>query len=224
MNFGNSGSGFTGDGGFGTAFHRWDHNTPKNNAEIAVFPHGYPGVLSAKIDAFALRHRFAGTNSWVAERTCGILSVDPWSHSRPDMPKGYYPNATGETRFGWSSWRVAPTKCLVDISYVSWRYYEAGDFSTSVVAKLIPQSASTRDVTLAETTIRAFLQALEKWLDGARPGPLEVALRSRINKPVQSSPRPQPVAPSQPPPSPEAESEPPVRLVEVEVEFPKDRN
>ncbi len=225
MNFGNTGSGFTFDGGYATAFHRWDHQRPKYNTEIAVSPHGYPGALSQTIAALAARHRLVETNRREAERNMpAILSVDPWSHSRPDMPKGYYPNATGETRFGWSSWQVAPTQCLVDISYVSWRFFEAGDFSTSVVAKLIPQSASVAGVTLAEKEIGAFLQALEKWLDGIRPGPLEEALRSRIDKPVQPTPSPQPVVASQPPPSPEAKSEPTVKLVEVTIEFPKDRN
>ena len=31
MNFGNSGSGFVGDGGFATAFRRWDHQRPEFN-------------------------------------------------------------------------------------------------------------------------------------------------------------------------------------------------
>jgi hypothetical protein len=225
MALGNNGPGFAGGGGYPTAFRRWDDQRPEYNGEIAVFPHGYPGVLSPKIDALALRHGLLGTTSWEAERNMpAILSVDPWSDSRSDMPRGYYPNATGETRFGRSSWQVAPTRCLVDISYVSWRFFEAGDFSTNVVAKLIPQSASVTVVTLAANRIRAVLQALEKWLDGIRPGPLEIALRSRIDKPAQPPSSPQPTFAPHTQATPEAKPEPPARLVEVTVEFPKDRN
>ena len=55
------------------------------------------------------------------------------------MPEGCYAEATGEDDIGAVCWKIPKKRGgHLEISYVTWRFYETADFSTSIVVKVVP--------------------------------------------------------------------------------------
>lgn len=79
------------------------------------------------------------------------------------MPAGYYAGSTGHTTYGALCWKIPKKRGHLEISYVSWRFYETSDFSTSLVVRMVPPLYGTpqelADLTAAATRVTSQVRA-----------------------------------------------------------------
>jgi len=183
--FGGAGQGLDGPTQF--RFHRFDRSHPERNVGVAVFPHGRNGGLRQQIEGTARRTGLEPQYVWAddpgEERFISrLLRADPWNEKDAGMPEGCYPEATGNTTYGAVCWKLPKKRGHLEISYVTWRFYEIGDFSTSIVAKVVPPLYETpqelAELTKAATRIASQLTA---WLRAEPPPPVAVILRKRVS-------------------------------------------
>jgi hypothetical protein len=188
-----------------SSFRRWDLFHPDRNLEITVFPHGYAGFFPSKIQAIARRHGLVGSIGPGDERSArAILSVEPWNHLCTQMPEGYYPGATGDTIFGASTWeiKIGAIPALIELSYVNWRFYEATDFSTSIVAKIVPRyfrQATSANIAGVARELNSLMVDLQSWLETSPLDEKQILLRRYVDAGHQPPQEPPP-EPEQPPP------------------------
>ena len=229
-------------------FSRWDLSHPDRSLEITVFPHGYAGFFPDKICGIARPHGLVGSINPVDE--CSeerILSVDPWNVHVTEMPKGYRPGWRGKTTFAVSRWEInvvegslldwafgqsRTIRAFMDLSYVSWRFYEGCDFETSIVAKIVPLhegEITSADIAALAGKARSFMTDLQNWLEISPIGDLEKKARPQSEAEYRRLSEP-PLEPELPPPQPQPPTGPdavavPPKLVEVSVtvQFPKNR-
>lgn len=170
-----------------TRFRRFDRERPELVTEISVFPHERNGGIKQQIEQAArgagLEPQYVWDEDPGAERfVAGILSIDPWNGACTTPPEGAYANATGSTTYGAVCWKLPRRRGghLV-ISYATWRFYEAGDFSTSLVAKVVPPlNATTREIDEQKRCATAVANAVKSWLEAAPPSPAAVILRRSV--------------------------------------------
>jgi hypothetical protein len=221
-----------------TAFQRWDYARPEFNLEVAVFPHGYIKNLGDGLRSIVKNHGFVGTRDWAAERSVPlILSIDPWKRVRADTPEGYYPDAEGRTRFGAGRLRltfVAPgghgriIDSIVDLSYVSWHFENrVDDFSTHIVARIIPGSTTAAGVAHITGKTSRLLKGIQNWPERTPLDELRSALRRDLNAKLAERAEEDCVSAKTDDDATSASTltrdDPPLELVTVTVRFPKNR-
>jgi hypothetical protein len=188
MGYGGGYSGGFGDGPTRIHFTRFDLFYPERNVEIAVFPHGWDGSYPNLIAKAAGRASLVPERVWSGDpgsegSVPHILSVNPWNALATQMPEGFYPNATGWTKFGAVCYKKPKVRGLLEISYVAWRFFEAADFSTSVVLKIVPIGYETQQVAAAlMTPARKIAETLKTTLQSSPPEPAAILLRNQLPK------------------------------------------
>jgi hypothetical protein len=176
-----------GDGPSQLRFCRLDPDHPERNVNTAVFPHGRNEDLRKQIEQTARRIGLEPQYVWDGpdgeQSAARILGADPWNENHAEMPEGYYAQATGGTTYGAVCWKIPKKRGgHLEISYVTWRFYEAADFSTSIVVKVVPPLYATpqelADLINAATKVTSRLTA---WLQSAPPSPSAVLLRKGLS-------------------------------------------
>jgi hypothetical protein len=182
--FGGAGQGI--DGPTSSHFCRFDLYHSERNVAIAVFPHSRNGGVRQQIEATArragLEPQYVWDGSSTEQSVLRILSADPWRENYSDMPEGYYSEATGETTYGAVCWKIPKKRGgQLEISYVTWRFYETADFSTSIVVKVVPPLYETPPE-LAEliNAAKKIAGELTAWLQSAPQSTASVLLRQRL--------------------------------------------
>jgi hypothetical protein len=189
MGYGGDYSGGFGDGPTPSHFTRFDLFYPERNLELTVFPHGwngsYPDHIAKAASRAALQREHVWSGHVGSEVSANrILSVNPWNALATQMPEGYYPNATGSTKFGAVCYKKPKVRGLLEISYVAWRFFEAADFSTSIVLKIVPIGPETQQVVAAlMTPARKIAATLKTMLQATPPDPAAILLRAHLPKP-----------------------------------------
>jgi hypothetical protein len=223
----------------------WDLFHPDRNLEITVFPHGYAGLFQHKIGGFARRYGLVGPVNLVDEiREEEILSVDPWNAQCTEAPKGYYPGFTGVTKFAASRWEITVVegslldrvfgesrtiRAYLELSYVNWYFDDAGDFATSVVAKIVPlreREVTSADIAAVAEKANSFIKDVQNWIEGSPLRDTQIALRryrdAEHQRSTETPPEPEPPPPEppqQPGGEPSTEAAPP-KIVKVPFQFP----
>jgi hypothetical protein len=179
------GAGQSSDGPTRFRFQRLDSLHPEHNVALSVFPHGVAGAMQKQIEGMARRAGLEPQYVWADDPggeqfSPRILSADPWNGQNLGVPEGSYAGATGNTTYGAVCWKKK--RGHLEISYVVWSFLEAGDFSTSIVAKVVPPLYGTpqeiADLTKAAVQITTRLSA---WLKAIPPSPAAIYLRKQIS-------------------------------------------
>ena len=182
--FGNS---VHGGGPTPTRFRRYDRERPELVSEISVFPHERDGGLKQQLDKAARRAGLVPQYVWdeapgAEQSVDGILSVDPWDGGCITPPEGAYADASGSTTYGAECWKLPRRRGghLV-ISYVIWKFREAGNFTTSLVVKIVPPLyPTTQEIDEQKRCATAIANAVKSWLLASPPSPASVILRGEI--------------------------------------------
>lgn len=155
------------DGPTQSHFRRFDLLHPELNISVAVFPHGSNGGLWKQIEETSRRAGLEPQYVWANDPrgeqfATRILSIDPWNERWTEMPAGYA-GSTGHTTYGALCWKIPKKPSHLEISYVSWRFYETSDFSTSLVVRMVPPLYGTpqelADLTAAATRVTSQVRA-----------------------------------------------------------------
>ena len=182
--FGGAGHGLVGPTQF--RFRRLDQERPERNVTSSVFPHGRNGGLRTQIESAARRLGLEPNHVWDGpgdeQFVPRILSADPWREDYTQLPEGHYEQATGNTTYGAVCWKFPKRRGgHLEISYVTWYFYETADYSTSIVVKVVPPLYETpREFTELKNAATKIAEKLSAWLKSAPPSPASVLLRNRI--------------------------------------------
>jgi hypothetical protein len=185
--FGDAGQGLDGPTSF--RFRRFDPLHPEHNLHLSVFPHDSNGGLRKQIEVTARRTGLEPQYVWAdgpsdEQFAPRLLSTDPWDPRSVDMPEGFYAGATGHTTYSALCWKLPKRRGgQLEISYVSWRFLETADFSTSLGVKVVPPLYA-KPQELAELTQAAtrLLNQLGAWLKSMPPSAVSVLLRKHQAK------------------------------------------
>ena len=176
------------DGPTRFSFCRLDLIHPERNVSIAVFPHGRNGGLRRQIEQSARRTGLEPQYVWADDQgeeqfVHRISSADPWGESYDEMPAGYYPKATGDTTYGAVCWKIPKKRGgHLEISYVTWRFFETADFTTSIVVKIVPPLYETQqEIAGLKGVATKITSKLTTWLQDAPPSPAAVLLRKQLS-------------------------------------------
>jgi hypothetical protein len=153
----------------------------------AVCPHDNTDVaLPTEIKRAAERFGFEPQYVWNDPGDDGfehslLLTEDPWNPEAPEQkPLGWYPDAAGSTAYGASCWKKRKSHAFgqLEISWVTWRFVQTVDYSTSVAVKVAPYAWAPAGE-LAQLTASAMniVQRLEDWLRTVPPSDASVVLR-----------------------------------------------
>jgi hypothetical protein len=176
-----------GDGPTQFRFCRFDLYHPERNVNMAVFPHGRNGGLRQQIEETARRTGLAPQYVWDGpgeeQFASRILSADPWRENYDNMPEGYYAEAAGNTTYGAVCWKMSGKRGgQLEISYVTWRFYETADFSTSIVVKVVPPLYATpQELAVLINAATKITSKLTAWLQAAPPSTSSVLLRKQLS-------------------------------------------
>jgi hypothetical protein len=154
---------------------------------MAVCPHDNTDVaLPREIKRAAERFEFEPQYIWNdpgadAYEDSLLLTEDPWNPEAPEhKPLGWYPDATGSTEYGASCWKKRKGHAFgqLEISWVTWRFVQTVDYSTSVAVKVVPYAfAPAREVAQLLASATKIVQQLEDWLRTIPPSDASVVLR-----------------------------------------------